>query len=184
MNLQTIIYICLIIIFIIILISLVIYNNLIKLHNEVINNSSNIDVLLNKRFDLIPNLVECVKGYSNYEGSTLEEIVKLRNSYNNMDNINAKEASNLDRTLTKYLALVENYPNLKANEQYLDLQDKLSILENQLVRARIKYNKAVTEYNTAVEIVPNNIVAFIFAFKKAELLKLEDYKKENTKVEF
>lgn len=176
------IYIILAVLLIVILIILFKYNQMIKLLNKVKKAKANIEIYLNKRFDLIPNLVETVKGYSNYEGNTLEEIVSLRNNYNNLKNLSIKEAGQLNNQLNKYLAVVENYPDLKANNQYLNLQGELRRIENELEHSRRIYNEEVTRYNTAIETVPNNIIAGIFAFRKTDLFQVEDYKKENVKL--
>ena len=179
---ETIIYIILTILLIIVLVILSKYNQLITLLNRVKKASANIEIHLKKRFDLIPNLVECVKGYSNYEKDTLEGIISLRNNYNSQKNINIKEATKLNNQLNKYLAIVENYPELKANMQYLDLQRKLASIEDEIGRYRHIYNDDVTRYNTLVEKVPSNIIASIFAFKKADLFQIDDDSKENIKI--
>ena len=158
------------------------YNSLVKLYNEVKKEKSSIDIYSNKRFDLIPNLVECIKSYSKYEKDTLESIVSLRNDYKKEDNNNIKKLEKMNNELNKYLVKIEAYPDLKANTQYLKLHDELSTVESELERARHKYNDAVTNYNILIESVPSNIVASLFAFKKAELFKVEEEKKENVKV--
>ena len=179
---ETIIYIILTIVLIIILVILSKYNQMIRLLNKVKKSSANIEIYLKKRFDLIPNLVECVKGYSKYEKDTLESIISLRNDYDNHQNLNIEEATKMNNQLNKYLAIVEKYPELKANEQYLDLQKQLNNIENELVYTRRTYNEEVTKYNTLIETVPSNIVASMFAFKKAELFQIEDDNKENVKI--
>lgn len=183
MELSNIFYIVLVIILIVIIVILAKYNTIIKLQNNVKKSKANIAIYLNKRFDLIPNLVECVKTYSNYENDTLENIVSLRNNYNEQKNMNIKEAIKMNNSLNKYLAIVENYPDLKANTQYLNLQNELKDIENSLELSRHKYNDEVTKYNTVIESVPSNIVASIFAFKKADLFQIDDNKKENIKLE-
>jgi len=175
------IYIILTIILITILIILAIYNKLIKLKNNVKKAKANIEIYLNKRFDLIPNIVECVKSYSKYENETLENIVSLRSNYNEQKNINIKDAENMNNNLNKLLAIVENYPELQANNNYISLQNELRNIEDELELARIRYNDIVTKYNTKIETIPSNIVSSIFGFKKAELFKTEN-NKENIKV--
>lgn len=177
-----IIYIILTILLIIIIITLAIYNKLIKLKNNVKKAKANIEIYLNKRFDLIPNIVECVKSYSKYENETLENIVSLRSSYNEQKNMNIKDAENMNNSLNKLLAIVENYPELKANANYMNLHGELRNIEDELEIARTKYNDVVTRYNTKVETIPSNLVASVFGFKRAELFKTEDSKKENIKV--
>lgn len=168
-----------IILFIIILIIiLVIYNNLIKSRNRVKQAKSGIDVYLNQRFDLIPNLVECVKQYSEYEKGVFAEITELRVSYLK-DSTNLKSAEKINNKMNEIVALAENYPELKASEQYLNLQKNLTKLESQLQAVRRIYNMEVTNYNNKTETVPSNIVAKLFGFKKAELFQIEEYKREN-----
>ena len=175
-----IIYIILTVLLVVILIILFKY---LKLLNKVKKTKANIEIYLNKRFELIPNLVECVKSYSKYEGETLEEIVSLRNNYNQSNSLNLKEAEKMNNELNKYLAIVENYPDLKSNTQYSNLQNELSNIEDELQNARHIYNDEVTKYNTLIETVPSNIVASIFAFRKAELFQIEDYKRDNIKLD-
>ena len=184
MNLENIIYITLAVILFVIVIILFKYNSLIKLQNKVKKASANIEIYLNKRFELIPNLVECVKGYSNYESDTLEKIVSLRNNYNDQKNMSLSEAGKYNSTLNTYLATIERYPDLKANDQYLSLQKELSRIEDELEKSRKIYNEEVTKYNTQVESVPSNIVAGIFAFKKAPLFQATDEGKEHVSVNF
>lgn len=184
MDYTNLIYISLFIILIVILLILAKYNTLIRLQNRVKNTKANIDIYLTKRFDLIPNLVECVKGYSKHENSTLTEIVSLRNTFNDSKNLGIKEADDLNNSLNKYLVLLENYPELKADTQYLSLQRELTQIENEIRNIRILYNNDVTRYNTAIETVPSNIVASMFAFKKADLLEISDKeKRKEVKVE-
>ena len=178
-----IIYVILGILLIVIFIILGKYNQLIKLKNRVKQSASGIDIYLNQRFDLIPNLVECVKGYTQYEGETLEKIVELRSDYNKTNGLNIKQATQINNDLNKILAVAENYPELKASEQFLNLQKNLEKIESQLQAARRIYNNDVTNYNTKIESVPSNIVASMFAFKKAELFQIEEYKKDNIKVD-
>ena len=159
------------------------YNKFIRKNNRVKEKESQIDVLLNQRFDLIPNIVECVKGYAKHESSTLEELTSLRSSYNN-HGFSIEETENIDKKFNNIMMLAESYPDLKANTQFLSLQNNLNEIENKLSYARSNYNNAVTSYNNLVESVPSNIIAKIFAFEKKELFKLEDNKKENIKVDF
>ena len=171
-----------IILFIIILIMiLVIYNNLIRARNRVKQAKSGIDVYLNQRFDLIPNLVECVKQYSEYEKGVFAEITELRVSYLK-DSTNLKSAEKINNKMNEIVALAENYPELKSSEQYLNLQRNLTKLESQLQAARRIYNMEVTSYNNKIETVPSNIVAKLFGFKKAELFQIEEYKRENVMI--
>ena len=159
------------------------YNKFIRKNNRVKEKESQIDVLLNQRFDLIPNIVECVKGYAKHESSTLEELTSLRSSYDN-HGFSIEETESIDKKFNNVMMLAESYPDLKANTQFLSLQNNLNEIENKLSYARSNYNNAVTSYNNLVESVPSNIIAKIFAFEKKELFKLEDNKRENIKVDF
>ena len=172
-----------IVIGIIILIIFLMYNSLVKLRNKVKQAKSGIDVYLNQRFDLIPNLVECVKGYSKHEKEIFENIVNLRTQYMNNKNNNLKQAEELNNNMNQIIAVAENYPELKASEQYLNLQKNLSKIESQLQAARRIYNNEVTKYNTKIGTVPSNIIANIFGFKEESLFTIEEYKKENIKVD-
>lgn len=159
------------------------YNKFIRKNNRVKEKESQIDVLLNQRFDLIPNIVECVKGYAKHESSTLEELTSLRSSYNN-HGFSIEETESIDKKFNNVMMIAESYPDLKANTQFLSLQNNLNEIENKLSYARSNYNNAVTSYNNLVESVPSNIIAKIFAFEKKELFKLENDKRENIKVDF
>ena len=153
------------------------YNKFTRLRNKVKQSKSSIDVYLNKRFDLIPNLVECVKAYSKFEESTYEKIAEKRSKYNlNKDLILGKELNN---EIVNLLIVNENNPNLKADEQYINLQKNLVKIEGELQAARRIYNGDVTLYNSAIEVFPSNIFASIFGFKKENLFEIEEFKKEN-----
>ena len=178
-----IINICLIVVIIITGIILASYNHFVRTNNRVNQSASAIDVLLNQRFDLLPNLIECVKGYSKHESETLEELVKLRSSYNK-DSFSIDETEKLDKKFGNIMAIAESYPDLKANQNFLDLQSNLKEIENKLNNARMDYNNAVTSYNNLVETIPSNIVAKMFNFERKELFKLDDNKRENIKVDF
>ena len=175
--------IILIIVAILLIVILVMYNNLVRLRNKVTQAKSGIDVYLNQRFDLIPNLVECVKAYSKHEQDLLTEITNLRATHtNNQDNL--KDAENLNNKMNKLIAIAENYPELKANEQYLNLQNNLTKIESQLQAARRIYNNEVTNYNTKIDVVPSNLIAKLFGFEHADLFEIEEYKKENININF
>ena len=153
------------------------YNKIIKLQNRVKSSESGIDVYLNQRFDLIPNLVECVKGYAKHEKELLEKIVKQRTAYSQSKNL--KNASELNNNMNRIIAVAENYPELKASEQFLNLQNNLVKMESQLQAARRIYNMDVQRYNSAIQTVPNNIIAKMFGFKEKEFFQIEEYKREN-----
>lgn len=174
--------ICLIIVIVLISIILIMYNKLVKLKNNVKKAESGIDVALKQRFDLIPNLVECVKGYSEHEANTLEEIVEQRTAYNKDGEIDIKEAENINRKFNHVMAVVESYPDLKASSQYLGLQESLAKIEERLQVARSIYNNEVTKYNNMVETVPSSMVAKLFAFDRAELFRIEDENKDNVDI--
>ena len=159
------------------------YNNLVKARNKVRQAESGVDVYLNQRFDLIPNLVECVKGYSKHEKEIFTEITNLRTTYMKQPK-DIKNAEKLNNKMNQIIAVAENYPELKANEQYLNLQKTLTKLESQLQAARRIYNTEVTDYNNKIYTVPSNIVAKLFGFKEAKLFEIEEYKKENINVNF
>lgn len=161
--------VCVVIFFIVILIQ---YNTLVKMKMKVKQAKSGIDVYLQQRFDLIPNLVNTVKGYVNYEKEVFENITKLRTEYNETKDLKVSEELNLQ--INKIVATAENYPELKANEQFLNLQKNLSKIESQLQAARRIYNNDVTTYNTKISLVPYNIIAMLFNFKEEVLFKIDD----------
>ena len=173
--------IILIIVAILLISILVMYNNLVKARNKVKQAESGIDVYLNQRFDLIPNLVECVKAYSKHEQSIFTEIANLRMAYMKQQK-NIKNAENLNNKMNQLIAVAENYPELKASEQYLNLQRTLTKLESQLQAARRIYNMEVTDYNNKISVVPSNIIASLFGFKEAKLFEIEEYKRENINI--
>ena len=173
-------YLIAVILILIIIFILSQYNKLIKLRNKVKQSKSGIEVYLNQRFDLIPNLVECVKAYSKYESELFENISKLRASYNKTKDFD--KANKLNNTFNQILALAEDYPDLKASNQFVNLQKNLVKIESQLQAARRIYNNDVTFYNTKLETIPTNIIASLFKFKPAELFQIEEYKKENINV--
>lgn len=161
---------------IIVLIVFIQYNSLTKLKMNVKQSKSGIDVYLQQRFDLIPNLVQVVKEYMNYEKETLQTIIELRAQYNNTKDIKVSET--LNNKLNNIIAIAENYPELKASEQFLNLQKNLSKIESQLQAARRIYNNDVTKYNTKINIIPYNIIANIFGFEEEYLFQISD---ENVK---
>lgn len=171
----------LIIIAVLLIVILALYNNLVKARNIVRHAESSIDIYLNQRFDLIPNLVECVKAYSKHEQNTFIEIANLRSTYMKQSK-NIKNAEKLNNKMNQLIAVAENYPELKADEQYLNLQKTLTKLESQLQAARRIYNIAVTNYNTKLDIVPSSLVASLFGFKHAQLFEIEEFKKENINI--
>lgn len=163
------------------------YNDLVKGRNKVEEAFSTMDVYLKKRFDLIPNLVSTVKGYTKYESTTLEKIVKERaQSYNTM-NIDDKVKLNneLSSAIGKILAVAEQYPDLKANQSFLDLSSQLSSIEDEIANSRKYYNATVRAYNNKVLMFPGNIVAKIFKFNTCTMFEVSnENERENVKVEF
>ena len=179
--------IVLIIIVAIITVVISIYNSLVQSRNKVKNSWSQIEVQLQRRFDLIPNLVETVKGYMKHEEETLTKVTELRTSWAKASSINEKaELDNkLSSVLKTIMAVSENYPDLKANQNFLNLEQELKETENKISYARQFYNDSVTIYNTKTETIPTNIIASLFGFKAEELYKAESEEaKQNVKVNF
>jgi len=163
------------------------YNSLIQLRNKVKNAWSQIDVQLQRRFDLIPNLVDTVKGYMDHEKGVLEQISKLRTSWADASTMTEKAVldTQISESLKTIMAISENYPDLKANTNFTELQEELRNTENKIAYARQFYNDCTTRYNIKLEIIPSNIVASIFNFKPEELFKAESEEvKQNVKVDF
>ena len=162
------------------------YNALVQLRNKVRDQFSQIDVQLKKRADLIPNLVETVKGYTKHEKGTLEDVVKARNTYLTANTIEEKEKANTEITsaLNKLFALTESYPDLKANENFMDLQAQLKDIEEKISYARQFYNDSVLAYNNKCEMIPSNIVASLFHFEKEKFFEASEEDRKNVKVEF
>lgn len=177
---MTISIVGIVILVIIILMVFAQYNTLTKLKLKVKQSKSGIDVYLQQRFDLIPNLVNTVKGYMNYEKETFENITKLRNQYNETKDIKVSEE--LYNQINKILAVAENYPDLKASEQFLNLQKNLSKVESQLQAARRLYNNDVTKYNIKISVIPYNIIAMLFGFNEEYLFQIDENANQNISV--
>jgi len=162
------------------------YNSLVKYRNRAREFSSQIDVQLKRRTDLIPNLVETVKGYATHEKETLANVVKLRNNVTSANTLQDKvEAdSALTGALRQVFALAENYPDLKANQEFSQLMEELSNTENKVSYARQAYNSQVQAYDTAIQTFPRNLLAGIHGFKEMEFLQIPDVEKEAPKVKF
>ena len=162
------------------------YNKFITLRNYIKEAFSTMDVYLKKRWDLIPNLVETTKGYMQHENVVLEKITQLRNQ--NYGFLNNKEKMDINNKLTlglsNLIATAENYPDLKANENFNNLMNELTNIENDIANSRKYYNGTVREYNTAIQLFPAVIIANIFNFKEEKLFEIESAQKENVKVEF
>lgn len=158
------------------------YNTLINHKNRVKQAYSGIDVYLTQRFDLIPNLVECVKGYMTYEKETLEKITEKRAIY--FQNKNLKDGETLNNECNKIIAIAENYPELNANEQFLNLQKALSKMENQLQAARRIYNAEVNVYNNKVLMFPSNIIANMCGYTVEEFFEAEEQARDNVEINY
>ncbi|HCY44140.1 MAG TPA: hypothetical protein DHU33_01795 [Firmicutes bacterium] len=162
------------------------YNTLVGLRNKVKDQWAQIDVQLKRRFDLIPNLVETVKGYAKHESSTLEAVVKARNTYLSASTPEAqmKADGELTQAITKLFALSEAYPELKANENFKQLQSELTSTEDKISYARQFYNDIVMKYNNKIEMFPSNIVAGMFKFKAQAFFEVNEEERQNVKVQF
>ncbi|MDD3498120.1 MAG: LemA family protein [Candidatus Moranbacteria bacterium] len=166
------------------------YNGLIRLKNRVDEAWSDIDVQLKRRYDLIPNLISTVKGYAAHESATFQKVTEARTAamtaHESGDaKAQAKAENMLSDTLKSIFALAENYPDLKANQSFLELQRELSDTEDKIQASRRFYNGNVRDFNTKIELFPNNIIAGMLKFTKREFFEVENEKeRENVKVEF
>ena len=175
----------LVIILIIIIVIAIMYNGLVRSRNAVKNAWAGIDVWLKRREDLIPNLVRTVKGYAKHEKQLLEEITRLRIAMiNSQKDIKRTAAADdmLNKTLKSLFAVVENYPMLRANENFLELQKELSNTENEIAAARRIYNNNVRDYNTSVDSFPQNIISGIFGFENAEFFNATARERKQIKI--
>ena len=175
------------IIVVLVVVVIAIYNGLVTARIKVDNAWSQIDVQLQRRFDLIPNFVETVKGYMTHEGETFEKIAELRSSWANAGSVSekAKLDNQLSDTLKTIMAISEGYPELKANQNFSELSEELRNTENKISFARQFYNDSVTIYNTKLEVFPSNIIAGMFHFKARDLFNTEsDEARKNVKVDF
>lgn len=175
------------IIIVLIVAIIAIYNSLVKARIKVDNAWSQIDVQLQRRFDLIPNFVETVKGYMTHEKETFEKIAELRTSWTNANSVSEKAQldNELSNTLKTIMAVSEGYPDLKANQNFSELSEELRNTENKISFARQFYNDSVTIYNTKLEVFPSNIIAGMFNFKSRDLFNAEsDEARKNVKVDF
>lgn len=187
---MTILYIVLGIIVVLAIATISLYNGLIRLKNRVDEAWSDIDVQLKRRYDLIPNLINTVKGYASHERETLESVIQARNAaMQTQGEGTAKEqgqAENaLSSTLKSIFALAENYPDLKANENFLELQRELSDTENKIQASRRFYNANVRDFNTKIQTFPNNIIAGWLKFSERDYFEIEnEEERENVEVKF
>jgi LemA protein len=152
------------------------YNRLVKLRNLVQEAWSSIDVMLKKRHDLIPNLVETVKGYATHELETLENVTKARAQAIGANSVEGKEAAekNLNQAMMNLFAVAEQYPDLKANTNFQQLQSELTSIENDIEKSRRYYNGTVRENNTLVESFPSNMIANMYKFEKSPFFELDN----------
>jgi LemA protein len=162
------------------------YNNLVSIRVRVDNAWSDVDVHLKRRADLIPNLVETVKGYASHERNTLEAVIKARSSVIVAKDLDQRfEAENfLTQALRQLLVVIENYPELKANENFMALQKELTDIEEEIAKARRYYNAVVRDYNTSIQVFPNVIIANYLGFKPAPFFEARDEDREVPRVKF
>ena len=180
-------WIILAIVVIIVIAVIAMYNGLVQARIKVDNAWSQIDVQLQRRFDLIPNFVETVKGYMNHESATFEKIAELRTSWANTNNVAEKASldNQLSDALKTIMAVSESYPELKANQNFSELSEELRNTENKISFSRQFYNDTVTMYNTKLEVFPSNIIAGMFNFKARDLFEAENEEaRKNVKVDF
>lgn len=165
---------------------IVTYNSLIKHNNAVKEAFATMDVYLKKRWDLIPNLVETVKGYAAHEKETLEKVISLRNcAYDGLspeDKISAN--TELSKGISKILALAESYPDLKANTNFMNLSNQLTHLEDEIANSRKYYNAVVRNYNNKIQMFPCNLIAGLLGYTPKDMFEIESAQRENIKVEF
>lgn len=164
------------------------YNKFVQLKNQAEEATAQVEAHLKQRFDLIPNLVETVKGYAKHEQKTLKEVIEARNAALNASSIEDKDKADkaLSGSLKSLFALSESYPELKANENFVSLQKELSTTEKEILQARKYYNAVVKTFNTTIETFPNSLFASMFGgkFKKMAYLEVSDEEKKNVKVSF
>ena len=179
------IYIIIAILILIVIYALSLYNTFIRLSNRIKEAFSTMDVYLKKRWDLIPNLVETVKGYAKHEKDTLKEVVELRNtSYEKMsDEEKIKTNEQLSNNITKIMALAEDYPELKASDNFKDLNKQLTKVEDEIANSRKYYNGVVRIYNNKVEMFPSNVLAKIFGYNSKTMFEASADERENVKIE-
>lgn len=162
------------------------YNKFVKKRNKCQEAFATMDVYMKKRYDLIPNLVECVKGYAKHEKETLSAVIEARNMAQNSGSVSEKfnNENILSGTLKSLFALREAYPDLKANVQFVDLQKQLQTVEEDIAKSRTYYNAIVNDFNTSIESFPNNIIANMFKFKRMPLFEIDGTMRENVEIKF
>lgn len=180
-------YIIILIIVLLVLVGVVgLYNSLVKLRNRVKNAWSQIDVQLNRRTDLIPNLVETVKGYASHERGVFERVTQARSAVMSAQTVKENQDANnmLTGALKSLFAVAENYPDLKANQNFLELQQQLAETEDKIAYSRQFYNDTVLMFNNKCQMFPSNLIASIFNFEEAEFFEVEESARSVPKVEF
>ncbi len=180
------IVVVLVVVVLVVLFVVGIYNALVRLKNQVKNAWSQIDVQLKRRHDLIPNLIETAKGYMKHERETLENITKARSAAMGAGGVGDKSKAEgaLSGAMSKFFLVVENYPDLKANQNFLSLQEELTSTENKISFARQSYNDMVLFFNNKIQMFPSNIIAGMFNFNTEEYFEIEEKEKEVPKVSF
>ena len=179
-------YIIIAVLIILVIYFICVYNSLVKLNNNVKEAFSTMDVYLKKRWDLIPNLVETVKGYAKHEKETLTDVIEARNKFQSATTPEEemKASGDLNKALSRLMVLTESYPELKANENFLQLQGDLKDCEEKISFARQFYNDTVLSYMNKIEMFPSNIIASMFNFKKADYFEAGEEAKTAPKVSF
>lgn len=178
--------IVLVVVVVIILWVVATYNKLVGLRNKVKDQWAQIDTVLKRRFDLIPNLVETVKGYAKHEKETLENVIAARNAYTSatVPEEQLKADGELTKAISKIFALAENYPDLKANQNFMSLQTELTETEDKIQYARQFYNDTVLTYNNACQVFPSVIIANMFGFKPTNFFEASEEERKNVEVKF
>ena len=164
---------------------IIMLNSLVKLNNKVNEAFATMDVYLKKRWDLIPNLVETVKGYAKHEKETLEEVIKMRSGDYDIMNTDEKLSTNekITKGIGRIMALAESYPNLKANENFTNLAKELTKTEDEIAQSRKYYNACVRLFNNKTEMFPSNVIAKIFGYKTKKMFEASDNERSSVKVE-
>ena len=183
---MTVFFIILAIVIVIAIWAIGIYNGLVKARNRAEEAESGIDVHLNKRYDLIPNLVETVKGYAKHEEATLSQVIEARNACLSAKGLDERDKADnaLSGTLKSLFALAESYPDLKASQSFLDLQGQLSRIEETLANARKYYNAVVRSYNDRIMMFPSSLIASAFRFQERSYIEIDDSERARTEVRF
>lgn len=174
------------IVLILVILGIKYYNQFVREKLKVDKANSNIDVTRKKRFDLIPNLLECVKKYMSYEQETLQKIVQARSAYQKAQTNHEKNMLEgiLSEQLKSLFALAEEYPDLKADTQFTNLQNELSDIESEMANSRNQYNEATRVYNETIKVFPNNMFAAVLGFREMRFIETKEEEKENVKIDF